>query len=257
MMVPEVYVLADIHGNWKCVRDFLDRNPRLKQRDESQPKPVLIILGDAGINFFFNHRDTELKKYLSKLPIDLFCIRGNHEQRPSIIAREHPDDWTFESFWDGLVLVEKDYPNIKYAMDYPSLYIIDNKKTLVYPGAWSPDKEYRILKGWSYFPMEQMTEEERKIGLELAKKNPEVDYILAHTCPRVFEPFIQDLFLIQIDQSKADKTTENYLNNIIELCHYKRFYFGHYHDNRNIEPYKATMIFHDAIPFGKKFGQYW
>jgi len=39
----------------------------------------MIILGDAGINYYLYERDYELKEQLAQLPITLFCVHGNHE----------------------------------------------------------------------------------------------------------------------------------------------------------------------------------
>ena len=97
-----------------------------------------------------------------------------------------------------------------------------------------------------------MTDDEMGIGLRLLKENPKCDYIFSHTCPKMFEPYICDLFLPQVNQKMIDKSTERYLNNIIDMCRYKRYYFGHFHDNRNISPYQATMLFHDVIELGDK-----
>lgn len=44
-------------------------------------KDVLIILGDAGINFSGRLWDGLKKQFLEEFPITLFCIHGNHEQR--------------------------------------------------------------------------------------------------------------------------------------------------------------------------------
>lgn len=43
---------------------------------------VLLILGDAGINYWLNQRDRDFENELSDIPITLFCVHGNHEARP-------------------------------------------------------------------------------------------------------------------------------------------------------------------------------
>lgn len=267
--MDNILLMGDIHGNWKLIRDLYKSKP--DTFNNRYKENILILLGDAGLNYYFNHRDEEVKMKLGKYPFTYFVIRGNHEQRPSICMEKYPDKWQIETYFNGLVYVEKKYPYIKYASDEVAVYEIpwytnyffvggveEEKeiaaKTLIVPGAYSPDKEYRLKNGWSYFPEEQLTEKERLAGLELIKfHNYKFDFILAHTCPRIFEPFIQDLFLSSTCQSKIDKTMENYLNLIVEQCKYERFYFGHYHDNRNIIPYRATMLFHHAILFGDYF----
>ena len=120
-----------------------------------------------------------------------------------------PDNWHLDIFWNGIVWIENKYPFIKYAIDEPSLYDIEGKKTLVFPGAYSPDKDYRLKNGYSWFPTEQMNEHEKFMGKTLLDVcGNEVDFILSHTCPRIFEPYISDLFFSSVDQSKVDKTTE-------------------------------------------------
>lgn len=46
---------------------------------------ILIILGDAGINFSGAGYDQLKKELLESLPITIFAIHGNHEQRPYTI----------------------------------------------------------------------------------------------------------------------------------------------------------------------------
>ena len=47
-------------------------------------KDVLIILGDAGFNYYDDKRDDELKKEISQLSITLFCLHGNKENDPCL-----------------------------------------------------------------------------------------------------------------------------------------------------------------------------
>lgn len=249
-MEKKYFLMADIHGDWRPIRHFYQEQPYTLNKTDN----TLILLGDTGLNFFFNRRDKEIKKKLGKYPFTYFIVRGNHEERPSVCAEKNPDAWHKEILFENEVWVENNYPYIKYALDEGGTYIINNKKVLILPGAFSPDKWYRLQMGWSYFENEQMNEEEKNNIINNLEK--QYDYIFAHTCPLYFYPFIQDLFLSQIDQSKIDKTTERWLNQIVENTKYERFYFGHYHDNRNIEPYKATMIYHQPLELGYKYGQY-
>lgn len=245
--MDKIWITGDIHGDFRPIRNFY-KSGRMSSKDNN----YLIILGDFGGNYFFNKRDDHFKKHLGKYDLTYFVIRGNHEERPVNCMARFPKKWHLEIFWGNAVWVENDYPYIKYALDVPSKYTIGNKTALVYPGAYSVDKEFRLARGYSYFPEEQMTEYEQIRGIHLAEKTRYCDYIFAHTCPSMFEPYICDLFLRGLDQSKIDKTTENYLNTIINMVKYERFYFGHYHDNRNIIPYKATMLFDNVIELGEK-----
>ena len=70
-----IYITGDTH------RDF-ERVGELVFSVSSSTEDVMIILGDAGINYYGEPEDRELKEHLSVLPITLLCIHGNHEMRP-------------------------------------------------------------------------------------------------------------------------------------------------------------------------------
>lgn len=246
-MSEKIYLMGDIHGSWKPIRDLYQRHPYAFNNNEN----TLILLGDAGLNFFFNHRDEELKKKLGKYPFTYFVVRGNHEERPSICAEKNPDKWHQELFWRGKVWVENDYPYIKYAEDFVSFYYIpagvdyvtpENSsdddievqkyyKTLIIPGAYSVDKYRRLEAGWSWFPQEQLSESERLAGLTLIEQQEwNCDLVLSHTCPVMYEP--TDLFLSIVDQSMVEKDMERYLGQIEYQLDYKVHLWGHYHQYR-------------------------
>ena len=65
-----IYITGDTH------RDF----SRLYKLNESEDD-MLIVLGDAGINYYLNEEDIRFKEYLKKFKLKIFCIRGNHEER--------------------------------------------------------------------------------------------------------------------------------------------------------------------------------
>ena len=44
---------------------------------------------------------------------------------------------------------------------------------------------------------------------------------------------------------------EYLLDDIINDCSYKHFYFGHFHDDRNIKEVNATMLYKKIIPLGE------
>jgi len=265
MLFQRIWAMGDIHGSYLPIENFWRRN-----KDDinfSKEDDCIILLGDVGANYFFNHRDKKFKKKLESFPFTYFCIRGNHEARPSICAAENPDQWSMEEFFEGSVWVENNYPNIKYAMDIPYVYNIPykiesiqynppqenidggkilaemnfyNYKILVIPGAYSVDKYYRLSKGWTWFEDEQLSEKEMNLGRRIIKQDPAFDLILSHTCPISYEP--TDLFLPQIDQSLVDKTMERYLGEIEYKTEYKLWLFGHFHSYRVYPQYKNKQI---------------
>lgn len=70
-----IVVTGDTHRGFERIKAFCEENVTTKE-------DVLIILDDAGINFFLDESDHGLKQYLSELPMTLFCVHGNHEERP-------------------------------------------------------------------------------------------------------------------------------------------------------------------------------
>ena len=100
-----IYITGDTHR-------WFERVTKLCRISESTKDDILVILGDVGINYFGGSDDQELKNYLSELPITLFCIHGNHEQRPESIGGYKETEWH-----NGLVYWEPDFPNLLFAKD--------------------------------------------------------------------------------------------------------------------------------------------
>ena len=73
-----------------------------------------------------------------QLPITLFCIHGNHEERPENIA-----SYKTKIYHDGIVFYEDNYSNILFAKD-GEIYNFNHKSVLVIGGAYSVDKYFRL-----------------------------------------------------------------------------------------------------------------
>ena len=80
------YITGDTHRDFGRIEDFCAAWHTTKD-------DVLIILGDAGINYFGEPRDRLLKQGLAALPITLFCVHGNHERRPGTISSYSVQEW--------------------------------------------------------------------------------------------------------------------------------------------------------------------
>lgn len=265
MLFQRIWAMGDIHGSYLPIENFWHRNK--DNINFSKETDCIILLGDVGANFFFSKRDKDFKEKLESFPFTYFCIRGNHEARPSVCASKDPEHWCKEELFEGSVWVEDNYPDIKYAMDYPYIYNIPykidsiwhtppkeekngrkviaelnfyNYKTLVVPGAYSVDKYYRISQGWTWFENEQLSEEEMNLGRKIIEQTPAFDLVLSHTCPISYEP--TDLFLSTIDQSMVDKTMERFLGEIEYKINYKLWLFGHFHAYRVYPRYQNNQI---------------
>lgn len=210
-----IYITGDTHGDFNRISLFCHMNKTSKE-------DILIILGDAGINYYLNKRDRKLKEQLSILPITLFCLKGNHEKYP-----ENIDGYKLKEWNEGQVFYEEEFPNLLFAKD-GEIYNLNGIKSLVIGGAYSVDKYYRLQRGWSWFEDEQPSNETKMYTMKtLDKNNWKVDVILSHTCP--LETMPVHLFLSMVDQSTVDNSTEEWLQEISEKTDFKKWYFGHFH----------------------------
>ncbi len=217
-----IYITGDTH------RDF-SRLYKLKENKDD----MLIVLGDVGINYCLNEEDIRYKEYLKKFKLKIFCIRGNHEERP-----ENINTYKETEMFGGKVFIEEDYPGLIFAKDGET-YNIDGKSVLVIGGAYSVDKEYRLLYEYKWFKDEQLTKEEMNdIQVNVAGK--QFDFVFTHTCPIGWEP--SDLFLGAVDQSTVDKTMEIWLDEIKNTFEWKVWCFGHYHADRLERPCVEQMF---------------
>ena len=210
-----IYITGDTH------RDFSRLDNMKFNKDD-----LLIILGDTGINYCLNEEDNKFKEYLKKYNVKMFCIRGNHEERPENIS-------TYKeiNMFGGKVFIEEKYPYLIFAKDGEE-YNINGKRVLVIGGAYSVDKEYRIIHGYKWFKDEQLTKEEMD-AIYNKVKGKHYDVVLTHTCPYKCEPV--EVFLSEIDQSKVDKSMEHFLDKIEDSIKYDKWYCGHYHTEKIID----------------------
>jgi 3-oxoacid CoA-transferase subunit A len=219
-----VFITGDTHGMFDCVFEFAEDN-------YTTTDDVMVILGDAGINFDGEPKDTRLKQYLSGLPLTLFCIHGNHEKRPENIAGYEE----VERF-GGVVSVEPQFPNLLFAKD-GEIYEFDGKRCLVIGGAYSIDKHYRTA-GVDWWDDEQPDEfVKARVETRLETEKWRVDMVFSHTCPYKFMP--REAFLPGIDQQTVDNSTEKWLGTIEERLTYSAWYCGHFH----IDKFDGRMRF--------------
>ena len=74
----------------------------------------------------------------------------------------------------------------------------------------------------------------------LEKVKYKVDYIITHCCPTSVQAILGG------GTYKKDYLT-NYLQKISEKWDFKKWYFGHYHDNRQIDS-KYILLYEDIVP---------
>lgn len=223
------YITGDTHGDFSRYFDFTDKiNPT---EDDT-----MIVLGDAGLNYFGNDRDAVRKEFVNSFPFTTFCIHGNHEIRPADIPT-----YRTKEYCGGTVWYEEQYPKILFAKD-GEVYNFDGYSCMVIGGAYSVDKFYRLSRGLAWFANEQPSDEIKAyVEDQLNKRGYQVDIVLSHTCPIKYEPI--EVFLPGLDQSTVDKSTEEWLGQIEAKLKYRRWYCGHYHTAKRID--KMQFMFED------------
>lgn len=228
------YLTGDTHGRFERIAQFCEKMNTTKD-------DVLIILGDAGINFYCNRTDQRKKQQLNELPITLLCIHGNHERRPQTIENYKPKIW-----YGGTVLVEDDYPSILFAVD-GEVFDLDGQKAIVIGGAYSIDWMFRV-PGRSWWSDEQPSAETKeKVERTLDREGWRVNVVLSHTVPLKYEPV--EVFIRGVDQSKVDKSTEEWLDSIDDRLTYDKWFCGHYHTEKKVD--RIQLMFEDfAVLYG-------
>ncbi len=247
------FITGDKHRHFDRVKAFCrDMNTRRKD--------VLIILGDAGFNYYDDKRDDELKQEISELNITLFCLHGNKENRPQNVGT-----YGVRSFCGGKVYYEPKYPNIFFAID-GEIYTFERKKYMVVGGAHSVDK-LRCLEEELPFWDDEMPDDaiKQKVEAGLQGENNQIYGMLTHTCPIDYLP--TEMFMstrqnaaIKRKPRKAkakklfkpdiDRSTENWLGELEKKIQYEVWYCGHYHVDKQID--KIQMMHKDIQPLHMK-----
>lgn len=241
-MIQHLIFTGDTHGGMATISriDNIQRNMPEYNPEET----MIVILGDAGLNFWLNKTDKKYKKLLNSMNYHIYCVRGNHEQRPELIEGMALVN---DENVNNIVYMEEAFPNIRYFVD-GKIYNLLGYKCLVVGGAYSIDKWYRLARA-GYSKDEAETADPKKCGwfkdecltsAEMAAimeevKGESVDFILSHTCPLSWEP--TDLFLNGINQSTVDKSMEVWFDELKDSIQWKYWLFGHYHADRIERPY--------------------
>ena len=229
-MITKWILTGDTHGQVDTRLGNIARNV-----EYTPGETAVIILGDAGVNFYCNKSEKKKKHQLSKHGMRVYCVRGNHEERPENLG--------YEVAWDedvhGNVYMDPDNANIRYFMDGGE-YNINGHSVLTIGGAYSVDKYWRLQRaaaagqsfsGW--FKDEQLTQEEMD-AITAKVIDTEFDFVFTHTCPFSWEP--TDLFLGCVDQSTVETGMELWLDELRKNISVGVWCFGHFHADRVERP---------------------
>lgn len=229
-MITKWILTGDTHGQVDMRLGNIARNMEYEKE-----QTAVIILGDAGVNFYCNKSEKKKKAQLSKWGMRVYCVRGNHEERP--------ENLDYEVAWDedvqGNVYMDPDNANIRYFMDGGE-YNINGHSVLTIGGAYSVDKYWRLQRaaaaghsfsGW--FASEQLTADEMK-EIYTKVQGKEYDFVFTHTCPFSWEP--TDLFLGCVDQTTVETDMEVWMDFLKDHIKFGVWCFGHFHADRVERP---------------------
>lgn len=246
-----VYFQGDLHGSVAAINNCLSQIENPTEQD------VIVVCGDAGLEYGAQIMG-KAKKAMKKFPGTWLIVRGNHDNRywrdhttETEIGLEPNQGWSFSNVFHASTLVQNKYSNIHYASDSGEVYCIDNQRILTIPGAYSVDKHWRLMTGMPYELEEQLTYRE---WVELSdfvdKFSDTFEFVVAHSFPKFLEPQLRYLFMDCVDQSQVDKTTEEWLDVIMQKIEksksFKHYFGGHYHDDKQLAG-KYTMLYQKVV----------
>lgn len=212
-------------------------------QDELTKDDYVIIAGDfCGVwDPVCEYNEERIRlDWLDKLPFTVLFVDGNHENFDRLA--QYP-----EIEWNG-GRVHQVRPSVLH-LERGYVFNLEGQKVFTFGGAESTDVEGGILdpadpeytnklhevisdyapfrvKGVSWWEQELPTDEEMQRGLEnLRNVDGQVDLIITHCASSSTQAVIS--------QRKPNKLTD-YFEQIKREVHYKDWYFGHYHQTRDL-----------------------
>ncbi|MCR4989532.1 MAG: metallophosphoesterase [Lachnospiraceae bacterium] len=211
-------ITGDTHGTLdidKVIRFFGEHEGEYKEDD------YLIICGDVGVCGFSPDIEKETRRILGDLPVTVLFIDGNHEHH------ERLNDLSVDEWMGGKVhFIDSKIIHLMRGQ----IYNIDGVRFFTFGGAYSVDRYVRT-EGVDWFPEEIPTREEYEEGLDnLEACGYKVDYIITHTAPREVAAALG-----YGEESIDEVALRRYLQQIADEADYKKWFFGHFHEDEVIE----------------------
>ena len=239
------FVTGDIHG------DAWDLDNRLDALVTAIGRPLnrddeMLVLGDVGLRYGA-HEAPGMLAVMREYGATFVIMRGNHDVRycRDLRAGMYGDGFHEAEWRGGSVLVEESSDNVLYVPDQGGLYPNDGHPFLVVPGAFSVDGYYRQRMFMPFEREELLTVTEMDDIVRLSEENP-IEFGFSHTCPYGWLDRISDLFLPGIRQGSVDKSMEKMMDVVLDNTEgtLRGWWFGHYHDTRDIPGTVGHMLFH-------------
>lgn len=235
-----IYITGDCHS------DFVRFNKEnFPEQNEMSKEDYVIICGDFGGVWNAekeSKRETWWMDWLEEKSFTTLFVDGNHENFDRLYS------YPVEEWKGGKV--HKIRPSVLHLMR-GQVYLIDDKKIFTFGGASSHDisggilepddpdfksKKKELDQEWisyrinhvSWWKQELPSDTEMEEGLQnLNLHENKVDFIVSHCCSSSTQA------LLGGGMFKPDVLTQ-YLEQIRQTVTYKKWFFGHYHDNKNV-----------------------
>jgi len=226
-----IYITGDTHIPIDVHKLSVANFPEQKNLTKND---FVIICGDFGGVWNRSVEEQYWVNWLNRKSFTTLFVDGNHEN--FAMLNKYP-----VSEWNG-GLVQQIKPSIYHLMR-GQIFTIDGYKIFTMGGAKSHDKIFR-KEGRSWWPEEMPSRREYDTALEnLDEHKWNVDIILTHCIADSIQYRIADWY-------SHDKLT-NFLETVKLDCKYDKWYFGHYHINKDIDE-KHTALYDWIIPINKK-----
>lgn len=248
-----IYITGDTHADFK--RRF--NTESFPEQKEMTREDYVIICGDFGGIWDYQGESRTEKYWLDwfeSRPYTLLFIDGNHENFDRLNSYPLKE-------WKG-GKVHEIRPHILHLMR-GQVFEIDERKIFTFGGASSHDisggildpeapdfkeRKKRLNKEYlpyrinhrSWWKEELANEDEMQEGWKnLQSHNNKVDFIITHCCASSTQ------VLLSGGLYKPDKETA-YLEEIKNRVDYKKWFFGHYHDNKNVSD-KEILLYEQIL----------
>jgi len=221
--MSRVFLTGDTHGSMsisKLASSLFPEGKKLTKDD------IIIILGDFGIIWkeYPDKHEVYWKDWLDNKPWTTIIVPGNHDNYSRINSLPQVKKY-------GAKI--KQYSDSIYICNRGEVYTFNNQKFFTMGGALSIDKYQRTI-GISWWEEEIPSNKEFECGLSaLEKHNKKVDYILGHTAPESVITYYLNSLGLQGYDDKVDTVTK-YFETVVNMVEFKRFYFGHMHDDKKM-----------------------
>jgi hypothetical protein len=229
-----LYFTGDIHGGIDIRK--LSTAGLTAQSVAPTEDDFLVICGDFGL--VWNKRQNSEERYwlrwLAKKPWTTLFVDGNHENFDRLNALPVEE-------WHG-GLVHPVHEKVLHLMRGQA-YDVCGMSLFAMGGARSTDKAWR-KEGISWWPQEMPSDEDfDRAEAALDAHGRTVDVVVTHCAPTMVQYRLNRAF-------EPDRMTD-WLEHLRDTVSFKRWYFGHYHLDRDFAD-GFSALYERIVPLGLK-----